>query len=64
MPQYEISMKIEVDGNADNDLQLIKTIEAKDEKQALDEAREKVRRENPEYNYQKVWCWNIRRLFH
>lgn len=62
MPQYEISMRVEGEGDAENDPELTKTVDAKVEGEALDKARVKVREENPEYNYQKIWCWNIRRL--
>jgi hypothetical protein len=64
MLRYEISMRIEGDGGAEIDPELTKTVDATDESGALRNAREKIRKENQEHNYQKIWCWNIRRLLH
>lgn len=49
-------MRVEDEGDAENDSELTKTVDAEDESQALDKVREKVRKENPEHNYRKIWC--------
>ena len=63
LKKYRIMMKIEIDGPAENDPEIEKDVMALTPNEALDLARDLVRRENPEVNHSKIWFWTIRRIF-
>jgi hypothetical protein len=54
-------MKVELDGPAESDLEVRKSVQANDEIEALNQARQLVRMENPEITVAKIWAWSIER---
>lgn len=60
--RYEVTMWVESGGEPEDDPCITKIVDASDKHCALDAARAKVRDENPEVNYQKIWAWAIQRL--
>jgi hypothetical protein len=63
MSKYEVTMRIEADGPSEDDPDITKLVEAKDEHEALDKARLRVQEENPEQNHRKIWFWAIRHIY-
>jgi len=63
LKKYRVMMKVEVDGPPENDPEVEKDVMASDPRDALDRARDLVRRENPEVNHSKIWFWTIRRIY-
>ena len=61
--RYEVTVWIEAGGEPEDDPHVSKIVEASDKHAALDAARLKVRDENPELNYRKIWAWTIRRVY-
>ena len=61
MKNYRIRMLVELDGPAESDLEIEKTVQALSEDEALNNARRLVREENPEINAAKIWSWSIQR---
>ena len=54
-------MLVELDGPAESDLAIEKTVLALSEDKALENARRLVGEENPEINAAKIWSWSIQR---
>ena len=61
--KFRVMMKIEIDGPAESDPEIEKSVIALSVNDALDQARALVKRENPEVNYSKIWFWTIQRIF-
>lgn len=61
--RYEITMWVESGGEPEDDPSVTKVVSASDKHDALDLARLKVRDENPELNYSKIWAWTVRRRY-
>jgi hypothetical protein len=63
LKKFLVIMKIEVNGTAEDDPEIKKTVMALTPNDALDKARELVLTENPELNYMKIWFWSIERRY-
>lgn len=63
MKKYEVKMWVESDGEPEDDPLVTKAVDAPDKHSALDTARIRVRDENPELNYMKIWAWTISRVY-
>jgi hypothetical protein len=61
MKLFRVTMFVELDGPAESDLQIKKSVQASDEIAALEEARHLVESENPDVNAAKIWAWSIER---
>jgi hypothetical protein len=61
MKRFRVTMFVELDGPAESDLQIKKSVQANDEIAALEEARHLVNSENPKVNAAKIWSWSIER---
>ena len=61
MKLFRVTMFVELDGPAESDLQIKKSVQANDEIAALEEARHLVKSENPDVNAVKIWAWSIER---
>jgi len=62
MKKYEVTMWVESNGEPEDDPKITKTVSASDKHVALDAARLRVRDENPELNYRKIWAWAVTRI--
>jgi hypothetical protein len=63
MNTYEVRMSIETDDSAEQDPEITKAVEAKDDDEALVKARKLVQVENPEHNHRKIWSWGITQIY-
>jgi ribosomal protein L20A (L18A) len=61
MKFFLVQMTIETSDSAELDQKMTKAVEASDERDALDKAKELVRSAHPEINTAKVWAWTIER---
>ncbi|WP_431636390.1 hypothetical protein ACQVBX_02825 [Dyella sp. KULCS107] len=61
MKLFRVTMFVELDGPAESDLQIKKSVQASDEIAALEKARHLVQPENPDVNAEKIWAWSIER---
>lgn len=61
MNTFNVHMKVESRGPAEDDLEITKQVQAPDEVEALVLARSLVRTENTEINASKIWAWAIER---
>jgi hypothetical protein len=59
MPFFEITFFVEPQTAAGEDIEIGKIVEARDEGEALDLAKRKLRDENPEINPAKATAWFI-----
>ena len=61
MKSFLVRMTIETSDSAELDQTITKAVEASEERDALDKARELVRSAHPEINSAKIWAWTIER---
>lgn len=61
MTNFRIQLIVETDGAPETDIEVSKSVEARDAHEALDLARHMLKTENPEINAAKIWAWSIRR---
>ena len=61
MKSFLVQMTIETSDSAELDQKMTKAVEASDERDALDKAKELVRSAHPEINTAKIWAWTIER---
>lgn len=59
MRTYRVTMHIESDGEPEDDPVVEKIVASSDKHAALDLARKRVRDENPDLNYIKIWAWTV-----
>lgn len=59
MRLFHVCMKVELDGPAESDLEIRKSVQASDESDAVDRARHLVKMENSEVNVAKIWHRSI-----
>ena len=58
MNTFRVCMKVEQDGPAEQDLEIVKIVQASNELEAVEEARSLVKTENPDINAAKLWAWS------
>jgi len=62
MRTYRVTMYVEANGEPEDDPVIEKIVEASNKHAALDLAKKRVRDENPEFNYIKIWAWTVESL--
>jgi hypothetical protein len=63
MPSWEITFLIESETDDPGDTEIKKLVDAPSKDQALDMARDKLRKENPEINPAKANAWHRERKY-
>lgn len=58
MSMYRVCMKVEQDGPAEQDLEVVKIVQASSDLEAVEEARSLVETESPDINAAKIWAWS------
>jgi hypothetical protein len=61
--RYEVELVVDCGGEPEEDQRVTKVVEASDKRAAVEQARERVRDENPEVDHRKIWAWFTRRLY-
>ncbi|HPX89331.1 MAG TPA: hypothetical protein PL133_08680 [Methylophilaceae bacterium] len=62
MKKFKVELIFESSGDKNSDPSLTTEVTAKDEIEALDLAKVNLKKEKPDMNFMKVWCWHIETL--
>lgn len=60
--RYRVTLKIEEDGKAEDDPEVVKFVDAETDHEAITKGKDLVRVENPELNYRKIQFWATERI--
>jgi hypothetical protein len=59
MKTFKVDFVFQSSGSAEKDPSLSAVVSAADEIEALKEARLQLIKDNPDFNFMKVWCWHV-----
>jgi len=62
MKSFRVELIFETGATAETDTSMSIEVYAKDEAHALKKAKEVLGKEHPDFNFMKVWAWNIQNL--
>lgn len=62
MKKFRVELIFETGATAENDTSIYIEVYAQDEVHALNTAKEELGKEHPDFNFMKVWAWNIQNL--